>query len=307
MDSLIEDFLEDCGVRGLTEETVTNYRSNLRIFSHFIENNNGDLTRVTIPDLRQFISYLKNDRKNSMKRISNYFSALSSFYDYLLTEEIIETNPILPVRKRYIRSYKKQGSLSTRQLISVDDMAMLINSILDPKWRAIALVFAKTGIRRGELIRIEIKDIDWSELSILLKPCPKRTNLKVFFDDETARILQVWLQRREEFGFDKKKQHLFTSRNGTPLQKKIVTAKIRHYAELVGLHNHKSDRLDEKFTPHCFRHWNTTWLLRNGMPREYVKMLRGDAKREAIDIYDHIDYRDLQQKYIECIPSLGIM
>jgi integrase/recombinase XerD len=272
-----------------------------------MKNNGGDLTKANVTDLKQFISYLKKERKNSMKRVSNYFSALSSFYDYLLTEKIVETNPIPPVRKRYIRSYKKNGSLVARQLISVDDMAMLINSILDPKWRAIALVFAKTGIRRGELIRIEVNDIDWSELSFLLKPCPKRTNLKVFFDDETARILQVWIQRRDEFCFNKSKNHLFTSRNGTPLQKKVVTAKIRSYAELVGLHDHKSDRLDEKFTPHCFRHWNTTWLLRNGMPREYVKMLRGDAKREAIDIYDHIDYQDLQQKYIECIPQLGIM
>lgn len=306
MEALIQDFLEDCRLRNLTEETVTNYRSNMRIFSAFVEQQGVDLTSVNSRVLKRFISYLKKQRKNSMKRISNYFSALSSFYDYLLTEEIIQTNPVLPVRKRYIRNYKKQGTLTTRQLISVEQMAMLINSILDPKWKAISVLFAKTGIRRGELIRIELEDINWSELSILLKPCAKRTNLKVFFDDETARVLKVWLQRRAEFGFDNEKQHLFTSSNGTPLQKKVVTAKIRHYAELVDLHDHDSDRLDDKFTPHCFRHWFTTWLLRNGMPRTYVKMLRGDSKREAIDIYDHIDYRDLQQKYIECIPKLGV-
>jgi len=51
-----------------------------------------------------------------------------------------------------------------------------------------------------------------------------------------------------------------------------------------GLQNPESPRLKDHFGLHCFRHWFTTWLLRNGMPREYVKELRGDRRGEAIDI-----------------------
>jgi integrase/recombinase XerD len=306
MDPLINDYLVDCKLRNYTQDTIMGYRSNLRIFNNFINNKNVDLLSVDVNVIKEFHAYLKYERKNSMKRISNYFSSVSSFYDFLISENKFDRNPVLPVRKRYLRNYKKQGPMVERQLISVEQMSNLVHSILDPKYKAIAVLFAKTGIRRGELIRIELDDINWSELSILLKPCPKRTNLKVFFDDETARVLKIWLQRRKEFHIDDKKRNLFVSKNGTPLQKKIVTAKIRRYAELVGLHDNSSDRLDKRFTPHCLRHWFTTWLRRKGMPREYIKMLRGDSKREAIDIYDHIDYSELQKKYIECIPRLGI-
>ena len=68
-----------------------------------------------------------------------------------------------------------------------------------------------------------------------------------------------------------------------------VYAAITKYAKRLGYHNSESPRLEDHFGPHCFRHWLTTWLLRNGMPREYVKELRGDKRKEAIDIYHHID------------------
>jgi integrase/recombinase XerD len=78
------------------------------------------------------------------------------------------------------------------------------------------------------------------------------------------------------------------------------------YAKKLGFHNSDSPRLEDHFGPHCFRHWFTTWLLRNGMPREYVKELRGDRRKEAIDIYHHIDQEDLRKAYLACIPKLGI-
>jgi len=64
--------------------------------------------------------------------------------------------------------------------------------------------------------------------------------------------------------------------------------------------------MEDRFMTHCFRHWFTTHLLRAGMPREYVKELRGDARNEAIDIYHHIDREDLRKSYLACIPELGI-
>jgi len=47
-------------------------------------------------------------------------------------------------------------------------------------------------------------------------------------------------------------------------------------------------------------------LIEAGMPRDYVKELRGDARREAIDIYNHIDKKMLKESYLTCMPQLGI-
>lgn len=286
--------------------TIVNYKSNLRIFSSFLKGKHIRFVDVDYGVLRDFLGYLKNDRHDSMKRISNYFSALSSFFDYMVLEGKIIGNPVPPVRKRYLRHYKKSAPQGVRRAISVEDMSMLVHSILDPKYKAVTILFAKTGIRRGELLRIDVSDIDWKELSITLKPCAKRSNRKVFFDDECARVLRRWLERRNNLDIDDGNVALFISKKRTRLERSQITKKINLYAARVGIHNPRSKRLEDRFSPHYFRHWFTTWLLRNGMPREYVKELRGDSRKDAIDIYNHIDYEDLRIQYLSCIPKLGV-
>lgn len=306
MDQIVEDFLKDCHLRNMTDETVVNYRSNMRIFLGFLKEKNVSFEKVGGQDLKQFLQYLKVERGNSMKRVNNYFSTLSTFYDFLLSEHMVSSNPISPIRRRYLRGYKKERRSGERRAISVDEMSMLVNSILDPKYKAIAVLFAKTGVRRGELINIDIDDVDFKGLSIILKPCAKRSNRRVFFDDECARVLKIWLQRREGYGNGSNHPALFISKMGTRLQRSQITRKINYYAELVGLHNPSSKRLEERFSPHYFRHWFTTWLLRNGMSRDYVKELRGDCRKDAIDIYNHIDKEELRKSYLACIPQLGV-
>ena len=80
---------------------------------------------------------------------SNYFSALSSFYKYLNFEEVYPINPVPAFKRHYLRRYKNNYSKSEYQLISVDEMSMLINSVLDIRDKSILTLFAKTGIRRG--------------------------------------------------------------------------------------------------------------------------------------------------------------
>ena len=67
--------------------------------------------------------------------------------------------------KRYMRQYKnsRNDSDPQRKLISVEEMAKLINSILDLRDKAIFTLLAKTGIRRNELIQIDLGDINWVE------------------------------------------------------------------------------------------------------------------------------------------------
>lgn len=299
--TLIENFLEDCELRGMTSESIRTYRSALRIFASFI---NAPLPQVSRDDLRAFLKYLRDERKNSQKRIKYYFSALSSFYDYLVYENIVESNIVLPIRKRYVRSYKSEDSPAVRKLISVEEMSMLINSTLSIRDKAIITLLAKTGVRRGELISIDLEDINWEEQSITLRPKAKRSNRIVFFDDECARILKRWIALRDKM--NTKSKALFINSTGNRIDRNAIYEIVAKNAERVGLHNPKSDRIEDHFSPHCCRHWFTTWLIRNGMPREYVKELRGDARNEAIDIYHHIDREDLRKTYLACIPQLGI-
>jgi integrase/recombinase XerD len=170
--------------------------------------------------------------------------------------------------------------------------------------KAIITLLAKTGIRKGELIRIDLEDIDWKSQSIALKPRAKRSNRIVFFDNECGRTLKKWISLRSKL--KPNTNALFVSEYGNRADKNVIYYAVAKNAERVGLHNPKSPRVEDHFFPHCCRHWFTTHLLRSGMPREYVKELRGDARNEAIDIYHHIDKEELRKSYLACIPQLGI-
>ena len=76
-------------------------------------------------------------------------------------------------------------------------MAKMINSEMDISDKAIITLLAKTGIRRNELISLDISDVDLVENQIRLKPTAKRTNRTIFIDYECSFILRRWLRVRE--------------------------------------------------------------------------------------------------------------
>lgn len=308
---LLTDFTQDCGDRHLTEETINRYKSPLKIFFSFLQERKKTIIDVDRYVLRDFIHYRRSQGVDQ-KTLENNFTALSTFYEFLCFEGYTNVNPVLPVRKRYLKRYKSENESSfavdesVRKLISIEEMAMLINSILSVRDKAVVALLAKTGIRRRELVSIDISDINWLEQSITLKKkvFKKRSNRTIFFDDEYARVLKRWIAQREKL--NSKAEALFLNEYGDRLNRNGVYNIVTKYAEAVGLHNPKSDKIEDHFGPHNCRHWFTTWLRRNGMPREFIKELRGDRRRDAIDIYDHIDREELRKAYLAFIPQLGI-
>jgi integrase/recombinase XerD len=301
---LIEGFLRDCELRRLSTESIKGYKSILQIVSNVLRKKGLCISKLDNQSLKEVLQFLAR-RKFAYKTLVWYFTALSGFCDYLIWEGMAQANPVPPFRKRYIRQYKSQYD-PERKLISVEEMAMLINSVLDPRDKAILALLAKTGVRRAELIRIDLDDIDWLNQSIQLKPHPKRSNCTVFFDDETSRVLRRWVQVRQNHHIEPRCKALFINAQGGRLKRNGVYNMATKYAASVGLHNPKSNRMEDRLTPHCFRHWFTTNLRRNGMRREMIQELRGDARNEAVDIYDHIDKKELKRAYIAAVPILGI-
>ena len=303
---LIKRFVDDCKIRGLTPETIRNYEGIIKIFSNFLKRLHKNILDANKEDIKEFVKYLRFERENSQQRINHYFSGLSTFYEFLIYEGLTDRNIPLEVRKRYLRTYKKNKNISQRKLISIEEMANFINSIADTRDKAIALLLAKTGIRRGELISIDLDDIDWNDMSIMLKPKAKRSNRLVFFDDETAYILTKWIKKRRHIAKPDCNALFISYQTGKRLDRSGVYNSFIYWATRVGLHNPNSDRIEDHFTPHNCRHWFTTWLRRNGMPREFIQELRGDSRREAMDIYYHIDREELKKSYLACIPKLGV-
>ena len=307
MESAMQGFLEDCGLRTMTTGTVRSYRSMLRDFQRHLKGKGiEDIQGIDKDAIRDYISELRQERKLSTATVENHLSAVSSFLDYLAYEDIIESNIALSVRKRYLRRYKGDDSdAQTRKLIDIEQLRALIDSIMIPRDRAIIMLLAKTGIRRGELITIDVADVDMVRLRVKLKPKAKRSNRIVLFDEECARVLQDWLKVRQRYAREEGKA-LFITESGGRLDRNGVYMAVTRHATRLGLHDMSSDRLEDHFTPHCLRHWFTTFLRRNGMPREMIQELRGDVRKEAIDIYYHLDEEQLRLTYLRCMPQLGV-
>ena len=104
---LLYDFLSDCKARRRTKRTLETYKSNVAEFlQHFPEPE-----KVGKHDLRYYLEYLQ-DRGLKDSTLKGYFSALSTFYDYLIYEEIATANPILPFRQRFLDKPTKHEDAS---------------------------------------------------------------------------------------------------------------------------------------------------------------------------------------------------
>ena len=300
---LIESYTEDCRVRGLAEATIKNFVIRMKTFTEFVDK---ELVKVDIEDLKRFLVHLR-EKELAPETVRGYYSALHNFYDFLELDDIISRNIVPKFRKRYLKQYlKNQDSKALRrQIISEEQMRDLISIVYDPRDRCLLILLAKTGARVTEISNIDLEDINWKYNSIVLKKNGKRSNCIVFFDSEGQNAIRRWLKARASW-VDGNTGPLFIAYGDhSRLLARGIESMVVKYAVRVGLHK-KGGRVDERFTPHNFRHWFTTHLRRNGMPRDYIKILRGDSMRETMDIYFHVDMEEVRESYLKSVPRLMV-
>lgn len=299
-DQLLSDFLADLKIRGLTR--VRDHKTYVGEFCRLMDARGVAVANAGKADLRAFLQGLQG-REVSYYTLSKAFSCVSQFCAYLVDEELQDVNPIPAFKRRYLARYKDNGG-EPRQLISIDQAAMFVNSIMPRRDKAMLLLMLKTGIRCGEMTALDVSDLDMTDMSLTLKPTAKRSNRIIFYDRETAKVLSDWLDVRQEW--QTAHDALFPSPHSSRISTVSVWRLTTTYAEAVGLHDPNSKKSSERFSPHCCRHWLVTHLLRAGMRRDYVKWIRGDAMREAIDIYYHIDAEEVRREYLARVPQLGV-
>ena len=294
------------------DRSVWTQKSLKYTLNRFFSENQKNAVEIDSDDLQKFFLHLKKRKGRGGKplhseSIRKHINNLSSFYNWMVMEENIHHSPVKLFRWKFMRPYLKshQSRSNTRQLISLTEMRKLISSALDQRDKAILLMLGKTGVRAGELLSMEVNDVNFRDFSIKLKPNNKRTNLLVFFDRETSKVLKRWLRIRE-MTVENGSPILFTTRYGRGMSHNTLIKIVRKYSELIGIHDAQNYELERRFTPHCFRHFFTTILRKSGMPREYVMELRGDTRSDTMDIYYHISTEELRESYLKYMPMFGV-
>jgi len=300
----LDAFRQDLKLRGLAETTQTITTQTVKRYCVWCLERGIDPRQPRREDLLAYLADLR-DRMLVLRSLQKGFSCLSVWFSYLEESDQVDKNPIPAIQKRYLHSYKDE--IRHRQLISVEEAAKMVRATIDTRDRTILILLFKTGIRRNELVTLDIGDINLQEQTLRLKPTAKRSNRDLFFDGETALALHRWLRQREERHIKKSAgKALFIAKDGDRLGGDGVHKIVTRAAKRIGLHDPGSENLEDQFTPHCCRHFFTTHLRRAGMPREFIQELRGDKRKDAIDIYDHINQKELKESYLACIPQLGV-
>jgi integrase/recombinase XerD len=192
---LIARFHDYCKLRGFV--STMDYICRAKEFCAFLEarrktpmSADKDNIKASSP-----ISRIMGIKFRTIDRIS---SCISAFYGFLIQEELVENDPILPFRKRYLRKYKSDNDSEIRKLIGIEDASKLMNFVLDTRDRCILILLFKTGMRVGELISLDVNDFDLDRSEIHLKQTSKRSNRVLYLDDEAITILSRWLASRRD-------------------------------------------------------------------------------------------------------------
>lgn len=295
---MLESFLMDCSLRGRTKRTIETYKSNVGEFLQYYPEPHV----ITKHDLRDFLKHLQNrGLKNST--LKGYFSALSSFYDYLIYEEVADTNPILPFRQRFLDKPTKHDR---RQLITIQDMQELLRSVDHIRERTMLCVLAKHGVRHDEYFRLRPDDIDLTRDTITYPEKAKRHNRILPIDAELHDLLKQYLEWRSS-RVKIECPWLWISDKGGRIHKDYTNSVIAFYAKPLGLHQ-VSGPLEKRLTCHCFRKWFTHHLYAEGMNDTMIKILRGDSLSREAWANNYLEPDELteevREEYLKRIPTL---
>ncbi len=280
------DYLQN--IKKYSDNTIINYEIDIDRYESFLKKNNKKINNIKYKDVLDFISYIKDNHKSTS--INRCLSSLRSYYNYLLKENIVDTNPF-----KLVNSMKKEKKLP--EYFKYNEYVELVNSIdinsnLGIRNRCIFEVLLCTGCRCSELVNIKLCDVDLDnrEIKVLGKGNKERI---VYLGTYAIDSLNMYLSVRDELS-KKDNKYLFVNHLGN----KLTTRGIRDIIDKILL----KSSLNLKITPHTFRHSFATMLLNEGCDLKSVQELLGHVSLSTTSIYTHVSNEELKRVYLHTNP-----
>jgi integrase len=181
--------------------------------------------------------------------------------------------------------------------IAPGDVRKLIGAIKETRDRALVLVLLRTGMRIGELLGLQMRDLDICERKIHIYEGEKNSlGRVVYLSDDALMALRLWLKKR-----DKSREYLFYGR-GSKLCYSVAWNIFTKYLSETKL-QHKG------YTIHCLRHTFASELLNAGMRLECLQLLLGHSDIEMTRRYARLTDKSREEEYfraMEIIEQGGI-
>ena len=273
-------------VKKYSDYTITSYKIDLLELYDFTT----ELINIDNIVVREYLDYIYS-KKIKRNTISRKISSIRSFYNYLLNENYIKTNPVKDISK-----IKKDGSLP--KYIKDNDLEKLFNvfdkeKTLDQRNLLILEMLYATGIRVGELVNIKLNDIDHYNKSIKILGKGRKERI-VFYGSFCEDILDLYLNNGRKELLKVPNDYLFLNKNGTKLSSRYIGKIIDKAIKVC--------EVDYHISPHTLRHTFATDLLNNGADLMSVKELLGHSSINTTSIYTHITNEQIKKVYANAHP-----
>lgn len=297
-------------IKGQSSLTIQEYYLDLRMFLRFMQLMRSDMpihTRldeiniknidinfirdITTSDIFEFLSYLANDRTpNPDSTVPDYgispasrarkLSALKSFYKYLTVRtKLLTENPVADLEYPKLRK-------SLPKYLTLEQSAALLQAVSGPNEKrdyAILMLFLNCGIRRSELVNLNLTDVYEDRIRVIGKGNKERI---VYFGTSCRKAIDAYLPERHKKVLSDNRA-LFGSRDNNRISVTAVHRLVKKAFLQAGLDA-------TQFSAHKLRHTAATMMLSGGVDVKTVQEVLGHENLNTTQIYTHIENTELK-------------
>lgn len=306
MEEQLKQFLDHLRYeRNVSEHTLRNYASDLGQFYDFLAPLDSDGNRARQIDvfdidhltIREWLSELHglNKKKTSVAR---KLASLRTFFQFLVREGVLEVNPA-----KLVSTPRIERKLPVH--LSVEDAIRFIDtpdaeSDLGKRDRAILEFLYATGVRVSELVKLNLKDIDFPNKLVRVMGKRRKQRIVPFNDFALQKLYEYFVVRpnflQNAAPAERDEQAVFLNYQGTRITTRSVGRMVDKYIkQCADLHS--------DISPHSLRHSFATHLLDSGADLRDIQEYLGHARLSTTQIYTHVSMEKILEVYERAHPK----
>lgn len=288
-------FLDNlANVKNYSTNTVVSYHNDIEEFLNFIHTEQlaKDILTIRQRHTNDYMDYISSMDLASSS-VYRKLSALTTFYEFLLKNELVKENFFKQIDKNNLPKRKKR----LPKVIKDNEIMMLLNCCdqntpLGLRNYCLIELLYGCGLRVSELCSLQIKDIDFFDLSILVHGKGSKDRVVLMYQEMADHLRRYISTFRLDLLYrskDEENRNVFLNKNGTSLTPRGVRYILDELIHKCGESFHIS--------PHMLRHSFATALLNNGADLRSVQELLGHENLSTTQIYTHVSFQDILKSY----------
>ena len=277
-EALIDQFLDWIWLEsGLSQHTITAYRTDLKLYSRWLANRNTTLGKASRADLLAYLSFRMQQGIQS-RTVARFLSTMKRYYQFAIAQKWITTSPVkdvvMPKTMRHLP--KVISEQEVEKLLEAADT----RSNYGLRDRAMLETLYATGLRVSELVNLSLSEINLQAGIVRVTGKGNKQRLVPMGEEAITWLEQYLNLARPELLRKQITDAVFLSSRGTAMSRQAFWQIIKKYASLIGL---KSD-----LSPHTLRHAFATHLINHGADLRTTQMLLGHSDLSTTQIYTHV-------------------